>query len=59
MLFYFYMIKILIIFYLVIDKISYYCTLFREKDLLKLWGDEILADMPSRLEGEDNGIKTV
>ncbi len=29
------------------------------KGLKKLWGDEILADMPSRLEGGDNGIKTV
>jgi len=24
-----------------------------------LWGDEILADMPSRLGGGDHGIKTV
>jgi len=26
--------------------------------ILKLWGDEILADMPSCLEGEDHGINT-
>ncbi len=42
--------------YFITRNIAHFLEL---KWLEKLWGDEILADMPSRLEGGDNGIKTV
>ena len=50
--------------YLVKIIFDYFITLniahfLEQKGSEKLWGDEILADMPSRLGGGDHGIKTV